>query len=349
LTGTGTFTFNVTNTPPTAGTIPGQSAGRNQAFNFNVVGYFSDVNSNPLTFTATGLPAGLSISTAGVISGSSTAALGNYTVTVTANDGRGGTVNSAFTLAVANSAPVAPTITNQTATAGVAWSFTAPAFTDPNGDALTYTASGLPGWMSFNATTRTFSGMPGVVGSWSITITATDTSGATASRSFTVTTPSTPPVYTPGSLVNQTAQPSQAFSYTIPANTFTDPNGDALTYSADANGAALPAWLSFNATTRTFSGTPTTAGTWTIRVLASDGTNQVGATFTITTPNAGPAYNGTLPSRGATVNTAVSWTLAGGTFTDANGPVTGSSTSSRRVNRISAGSIRRGSPRPRWA
>ncbi|GAA4797439.1 putative Ig domain-containing protein [Lysobacter hankyongensis] len=319
LTGTGTFTFNVTNTPPTAGTIPAQTAGRNQAFNFNVAGYFSDVNSNPLTFTASGLPAGLSISTAGLISGTTTVALGNYTVTVTANDGRGGTVNASFTLTVANSAPVAPTINNQTATAGVAWSFTAPAFTDPNGDALTYTASGLPGWMTFNATTRVFSGMPGVVGSWSITLTATDTAGATASRTFTVTTPSTPPVYTPGSLANQTAQPSQAFTYVIPANTFTDPNGDTLTYSADGNGAALPSWLSFNAATRTFSGTPTAAGTWTIRVLASDGTNQVGATFTITTPNAGPAYNGTLPSRGATVNTPVSWALAGGTFTDANG------------------------------
>ncbi|MFZ5636354.1 MAG: putative Ig domain-containing protein [Pseudomonadota bacterium] len=318
LTGTGTFTFNVTNTPPTAGTIPTQTAGRNQAFNFNVAGYFSDVNANPLTFTATGLPAGLSISTAGVISGATTAALGNYTVTVTANDGRGGTASASFTLTVANSAPVAPAISSQTATAGVSWSFTAPAFTDPNGDTLTYTATGLPGWMNFNAGTRTFSGLPGVVGSWSITITATDTAGATASSTFTVTTPSTPPVYTAGSLVNQTAQPSQAFSYTIPANTFTDPNGDALTYTADANGVPLPAWLSFNSATRTFSGTPTTAGTWTIRVLASDGTNQVGATFTISTPNAGPVYNGTLPARSAPVNTAVSWALPGGAFTDAN-------------------------------
>ena len=35
-------------------------------------------------------------------------------------------------------------------------------------------------------------------------------------------------------------------------------NGDTLTLSATrADGSALPAWLSFNVTTRTFSGTPT--------------------------------------------------------------------------------------------
>ncbi|MDW5315842.1 DUF4082 domain-containing protein, partial [Rhizobium sp. PL01] len=48
-------------------------------------------------------------------------------------------------------------------------------------------------------------------------------------------------------------------------------SGDTLTFTASAaDGSALPAWLSYNATTRTFTGTPTTAGTYGIRVTAAD-------------------------------------------------------------------------------
>lgn len=44
--------------------------------------------------------------------------------------------------------------------------------------------------------------------------------------------------------------------YTISTTAFSDPDGDALAYSAtQANGAALPGWLKFDAVTRTFSGT----------------------------------------------------------------------------------------------
>ncbi|MFZ2754287.1 MAG: putative Ig domain-containing protein [Lysobacteraceae bacterium] len=319
LTGIGSFTFSATNTPPTVGSIPTQNAGRNQAFSLALSTFFADVNNDPLTYSATGLPAGLTLNTAtGAITGAATAALGSYTVTVSASDGRGGSIGTSFTLNVVNSAPVAPTIPNQTATAGAAWSYTVPAFTDPNGDVLTYSASGLPAWMSFNATTRVLSGTAGPVGSWTINITATDPSGVSANRSFTVTTPSTPPVYG-GGLSNQSASPGVGFSYTVPAGAFTDPNGDALTYSADANGVALPAWLSFNAATRTFSGTPGSAGSWTIRVMASDGTSTASGLFTISTANVGPVYNGTLPARSGTSGTGVSWTLPAGAFTDANG------------------------------
>src|SRR5690606_39967515 len=56
---------------------------------------------------------------------------------------------------------------------------------------------------------------------------------------------------------NQSAMEESLFSYTLPANTFSDPDGEALTYSAAlANGNPLPSWLAFNASTRTFSGMP---------------------------------------------------------------------------------------------
>ena len=72
---------------------------------------------------------------------------------------------------------------------------------------------------------------------------------------------------------NQNAIVGSAFSLVLPANTFTDvDSGDTLTYTATnaADGAALPAWLSFNAATRTFSGTPAAGdvGTLGVRVTA---------------------------------------------------------------------------------
>lgn len=56
----------------------------------------------------------------------------------------------------------------------------------------------------------------------------------------------------------QLARVGQAFTYVVPAGTFTDQDaGDTLTYTVTQSaGQPLPAWLSFNPTTRTFSGTP---------------------------------------------------------------------------------------------
>ena len=70
------------------------------------------------------------------------------------------------------------------------------------------------------------------------------------------------------------ARVGQAFSYTVPADTFNDADGDTLSYAAaKGDGTALPSWLSFNADSRTFSGTPADGdvGTVTVKVTASDG------------------------------------------------------------------------------
>ncbi|MBF8672683.1 calcium-binding protein, partial [Pseudomonas putida] len=88
-------------------------------------------------------------------------------------------------------------------------------------------------------------------------------------------------------LVNQLTGLGRAFSYTLPANTFTDVDaGDNLTLSATlVGGAALPAWLSFDAATRTFSGTSpqgTAAGSLDIVVTATDaGGLSASAGFTV--------------------------------------------------------------------
>ena len=73
---------------------------------------------------------------------------------------------------------------------------------------------------------------------------------------------------------DQSAPIGTAFSYTVPANTFSDADNDPLTYTATKDdGTPLPTWLSFDHGTRTFSGTPPTTVVipLPLKVTASDG------------------------------------------------------------------------------
>ena len=150
-------------------------------------------------------------------------------------------------------------------------------FTDPHGETLTYTAtqangSALPSWLTFNAATETFTGTaPNTPGALTIDVTATDTGGLSASETFSVVIPASAPVLT-AQTAPQTWAENAKVSFTLPSNTFTDPQGQKLTYAAtQSNGWSLPSWLSFNSSTGTFSGTtPSTATSLKITVTATD-------------------------------------------------------------------------------
>lgn len=92
-----------------------------------------------------------------------------------------------------------------------------------------------------------------------------------------------PPILTPLP-EHQLAGVEIFYSYTIPDGTFTDVDGDTLSYGVElidefGNSAPLPSWLLFDADTQTLSGTPTSSelsGTpLTIRITASDGNSSV--------------------------------------------------------------------------
>ena len=89
-------------------------------------------------------------------------------------------------------------------------------------------------------------------------------------------------------LEDQIAVQGEAFSFTVPADTFSDVDANTtLSYSATlANGSALPGWLSFAPQTGTFNGTPTSGdtGTVSIKVSASDGSLSANDTFNIIFP-----------------------------------------------------------------
>ena len=75
---------------------------------------------------------------------------------------------------------------SQTSTVGTAASLQIHA-TDPAGQTLTYSATGLPAGLSINATSGLISGTPTTAGSSSVTVTAKNTSNATGSATFTWT------------------------------------------------------------------------------------------------------------------------------------------------------------------
>ncbi len=124
------------------------------------------------------------------------------------------------------------------------------------------------------------------------TYTMRDTAGITSTTTLTISihgTNDAQVLATP--TANQNAIAGAQFSLTLPASTFTDvDSGDTLTYGATlADGAPLPAWLSFDAATRTFSGTPMAAdvGTLNIKTSATDlGGLSASETFSLTAATA---------------------------------------------------------------
>jgi VCBS repeat-containing protein len=127
-----------------------------------------------------------------------------------------------------------------------------------------------------------------------------DTAGATSSTTLTVTIhgANDAPVLA-SQTPNQNAVVGSAFSFVLPAGTFTDVDaGDTLAYTATlADGTALPSWLSFNASTRTFSGTPAAAnvGTISVRATAADlGALAANETFSIAVTTTAPPPSGSL-------------------------------------------------------
>ena len=142
-----------------------------------------------LTYSATGLPAGLSISSSGLISGTPTTA-GTSSVTVTATDTTGAHGSASFSWTISTATGNTVTVTNpgsQTGTVGTTASLQIHATDSASGQTLTYTATGLPAGLSINSSTGLISGTPTTAGTSSVTVTATDTTGAHGSASFTWT------------------------------------------------------------------------------------------------------------------------------------------------------------------
>jgi Putative Ig domain len=259
----------------------------------------------PLTYSASGLPTGLSInSSTGLISGTPSVVGQTSSVGVSVTDTSGATAAQRFTWAVTLTAPHVVSVTNpgaQSTMVGASVSLPVMA-TDSVASTLTYTVSGLPTGLSINAATGLISGTPIAATTRSVTVTATDPTGAFGSATFawtviagpthvvTVARPSVPSTVV-GTAVNLQVQATD----TPPAT---------LTYKA----SSLPSGLAINASTGLISGTATTPSSSTVTITATDPTGAAGSTvFTWTVTAAKHVVTMTNPGTQSTVlNTATS-------------------------------------------
>jgi Ca2+-binding RTX toxin-like protein len=122
-------------------------------------------------------------------------------------------------------------------------------------------------------------------GELSFTYTVDDGQGGTASATATVSFVANAAPVAAGTLADASATVGAALSIVVPGSLFGDADGDPLTLTASLSGGApLPAWLVFDASTGTFSGTPPSgaAGALDIVVTASDGLAATATGFRLT-------------------------------------------------------------------
>jgi len=297
-----TFTWNVKNTnrPPVL-TNPGNQT-HAQGANVSLQIVATDPDGDNLTFNATGLPDGLRINTAnGLITGA-LAASGNYNPTVSVSDGSLSDSES-FTWTV-HSGDLPPVLTNpgnQSSAEGATVSLQIVA-TDPDGDTLAYSATGLPGGLDINPSTGLISGVIGfeAAGNHNVTLTVSDgTLNDSETFQWAVTNTNRPPALTnPG---NQTHPEGATVSLQVAA---TDLDGDTLIYTA----SNLPPSLDIDPATGLISGVVGTAAAndYVVTIIVTDGQQNSEAEFTWTITPAGDddggggCFGGSIAKTGST-------------------------------------------------
>ncbi len=265
------------------------------------------------------LPAGLTLSSAGVISGTPTSSSA-ATFSIVATDSYACTGSRSYTVT-----PVCPTITVNpstlpSGTVGTSYSQTLSASGGTAGYTFAVSSGTLPAGLTLNASTGLISGTPTTSNASGVSLTfrATDANGCTGTRTLNLIicpvitlTPATLPTPTVGTAYSQTLAGS----------------GGAAAYTFSLASGTLPAWATLSPS-GVLSGTPTsiTAATFTVRATDANGCSGT-LSYTVTpvcptvtiTPAAlaqgtvGTAYSQTLSATGGTAPYSA-WTVTAGTL-----------------------------------
>ncbi|WP_167468688.1 putative Ig domain-containing protein [Janthinobacterium lividum] len=222
----------------------------------------------PYAYTVSGgsLPAGLALSSSGLLSGTPTAA-GSFTLTVQAADAHLFTGTQSYTLVVSSATVSLTPATLSNPTAEEAYSATLSATGGTAPYTFSVSSGTLPAGLSLNGATGVLSGTTNVAGSFPFSIKVTDSStgvGApfSASNSYTLAVAAPVLTLTPASLAPIRA--GDAYSQTFTAA------GGIAPYAYSVSGGALPTGLVLNAATGIVSGTPTVAGSYNFTLQAKD-------------------------------------------------------------------------------
>ena len=199
------------------------------------------------TWQCSGLPAGLSLSAGGVLSGTpASGTQGSYTVTSTVTDSSSHQASESFQLTIINQPPLGITGPNSVlpaATVGAAYvpvTFTASGGTG----GYTWQCTGLPAGLSVSPA-GVLSGTPasGTQGSYTVACTVTDSSGHQVSESFQLTINVPAPIFTAPRFLNFTYE--QGGSNPAPQTFSVFSNGAGVKYSVKVSAN----WLSALAAT----------------------------------------------------------------------------------------------------
>lgn len=206
-------------------------------------------------------------------------------------------------------------------------------FSDPDGDALSYTAvSSNPGFVTVSVAGSSVTVASVAQGVATVTVTARDPHGLLAQQRFQVTVPSRPPEVL-SAIPSQTLHVGQ--TATVDASVhFRDPDGDPVTYSA-ASGNPEVATVAVSAATITIRATA--SGVATVTVRASDpGGGSARQAVQVTVLNRTPVAVGTISGRTLSIGEAATVDVSSH-FSDPDGDALSYSTGSSdaRVAQVS--------------
>lgn len=232
------------------------------------------------SYDATNLPIGLTLNaTSGEISGVPTTA-GNASVTISASNGAG-TASRTLPITILPPTPVITSATSATGTFGTPYSHQITATNSPR----QYSVTSLPTGLTLNANTGLISGTPRTDGSFVAKISATNAGGTGTQMLTFLIAPKVPQITSPSTA---TAQVGKSFSYSIAASNIP------RFYGA----AALPGGLAINATSGIISGIPTTAGSATVTISASNSAGTHSSALSLTILPTAPVITSATSSNG---------------------------------------------------
>ncbi|MYJ69250.1 MAG: hypothetical protein F4087_12180, partial [Gemmatimonadetes bacterium] len=239
--------------PEPVGNIPAQSVERGKSGGLDVAGYFRDPDGDDLTYRAASSKTGVTtVSVTGSRVAFNGIAVGEATITVTARDPGGEEAEQQFKVTVTDPPPptnraprVESAIPARSVESGKTVSVRVSShFSDPDGDALTYTVKSSAtavATVSVNGSTVSVKGV--AKGRADVTVTARDPGGKTASQRFrvTVTDPPPPTNRAPeieSAIPARSVESGKTVSVRVSSH-FSDPDGDALTYTVKSSATAV--------------------------------------------------------------------------------------------------------------
>ncbi|MEM7333788.1 MAG: putative Ig domain-containing protein [Chloroflexota bacterium] len=274
----------VPNTPPSV-TDPGDQANNlDDIVNLQIEA--TDVDDDPLTYAAEGLPTGLSIAeNTGLISGTPTVS-GPFAIIVTVDDGNGGSTAIVFSWTISevpNSPPVITTPDDQTNFTNDAVSLQIEAV-DADNDDLVYTAVNLPPGVAIDEDTGLISGTLTQSGRYAILLLVEDENGDSDNAIFNWVVNQEGSTNNIPEIVNPATQ-SHTIGDDVTLNIeASDLDNDTLTYSA----ISLPDGLAIDGETGVISGTVSLANTYATVVTVNDGNEGEASAVFIWVVNAVP-------------------------------------------------------------